>query len=339
MKIKIVLSLILILNISVFSQDEFSKVATGTAQFLKLGAGARGTALGDAYTALTKDVSAMYWNPAGIQKINNIAIAASQTELFVGIKYNFFGAVSPLDENSRIGVSVLYLSSGEMEVNTIDSPQGTGEFFSTSHSSWGITYSRRLTERFDLGVTVKYIIEKLYLCEASTIAFDIGSQFDTGIYGLKIGMLLANFGGKMKFDGPILDHDIENPETGVTHGSGGRLKTEDWPIPLLFRLGVYTDIIGGDSEYIKNEDNRLTVSVEGNDPVDHNLHYNFGAEYEWNKIIALRLGYKMNYDEQNFTCGMGLDFSKVGINARLDYAFNDYGMLGYVHNYSLEFYF
>jgi hypothetical protein len=143
----------------------------------------------------------------------------------------------------------------------------------------------------------------------------------------------------MKFDGPDLNQNIDNEETGVNYRSGARLKTEEWPIPLIFRLGVYMDVLGGDSEFFQDEMNRLSVAVEGNDPVDHVLRYNLGVEYEWNRTVALRLGYKSNYDEADFAAGMGLNLGIIGIDARLDYAYNDYGLLGDVHNYTLELFF
>ena len=334
-----VLSILCIISLPLHAQNELSKVATGTAQFLKLGAGARGTALGDAYTAMVKDVSAMYWNPAGLQKIGKISLGVAQTDLYAGITYNFLGVSVPINSANSIGISVLHVSSGDIELTRVESPMGTGEFFDTGHTAVGLSFARSLTERFDLGITLKYISERLYREQASTIAFDVGSQFDTGIYGLKIGMLLANFGGKMKFDGPDLNTKTSNPTTGASYDAGGRLKTEEWPIPLIFRLGLMIDLLGSDSKIMQSEKNRVTLALEGNDPVDHYLHYNFGLEYEWNEILALRAGYKSGYDAADYTAGFGLDFRKVGVNARLDYAFNNYGILGYVHNYSLEFHF
>ncbi|HGY55522.1 MAG TPA: PorV/PorQ family protein [Caldithrix abyssi] len=337
MKLKVVLSILLLLSIGAFAQDDFSKVGTGTAQFLKLGAGARGTALGDAYSALVNDATAMYWNPSGIQKVNQFALSVSRTYLFAGINYDFLGAVIPIDNNTSVGVSVLYLSSGDIERTTIEDPEGTGDTFDTGHSAIGITVARSLTTRFDLGVTIKYISERLFREEASTIAFDIGSQFDTGIYGIKLGMVLSNFGGKMKFDGPDLNQPIENDQTSIRYENGGRWKTEEWPIPLLFRLGVRTDLLGAESEFMYSESNRLTLLLEGNDPIDHVLRYNIGMEYEWNAMLAFRAGYKINYDQADITAGVGFDLTRLGINLKIDYAFNNYGLLGYVHNYTLEF--
>ncbi|NOX89482.1 MAG: PorV/PorQ family protein [Calditrichaeota bacterium] len=337
MKIKKIILMVLIPCLSLFAQTELSKVGTSMGQFLKLGAGARGTALGDAYTSVTKDVTAMYWNPAGIQKIGHRAVAFSRTQLFAGISYDFLGLVIPINRSTSVGFSVLYLNSGDIEMTTINEPEGTGTSFSATSAAVGITVSRSLTDRFDLGVTVKYVQEKLFREKASTIAFDVGSQFRTGIYGMKLGMCLANFGGKMKLDGPDLSKNTKNEKTGITYNGGVRWKTVDWPIPLVFRLGISNDIIGEDSYIIKNPIHRLTLSLEANDPTDHYLRYNYGLEYEWNKVIALRVGYKANYDEADFTAGLGIDFSKIGINGRLDYAFNNYGILGYVHNYSFEF--
>jgi len=336
MKYKFALIILLAFGISAQAQ-EFTKVATSAAQFLKLGAGARATAMGDAFTAMADDASALYWNPAGIRKTGHRSVSLSRTHLFAGITYNFIGVVIPVDMYTAIGVSVMHLSSGEIERTTIEYPEGTGDTFDTGHTSIGISVARQLTNRFDLGLTIKYINERLFREEATTLAFDIGSQFDTGIYGLKIGMSLSNFGGKMKFDGPDLDRTVENEDTGISYRTGGRWKTEDWPIPLIFRLGAMLDVIGGDSPFVKDEHNRLTVVIEGNDPVDNVLRYNLGAEYEWNEMFALRAGYKFQYDEADWTAGLGLNLNKIGVNARLDYSFNNCGILRYVHNYTFEF--
>ncbi len=321
----------------VYGQDDISRVATGTAQFLKLGAGGRGTALGDAYSAMVNDVSAMYWNPAGIQKIGTPAIAVSRTNLYAEIIYDFAGVTYPVDKMTTVGFSVLNLSSGPIERTTIEFPEGTGDTYDTGHMALGLSLARRLTDRFDLGFTIKYINERIWREEASTLAFDIGSQFDTGIYGLKLGMILANFGGKMTFDGPDLNRNVENEDTGIKYRSGGKWKTESWRLPLLFRIGAQLDIIGGDSHIMQNMENRLSLNVEGNDPIDHFLRYNFGLEYEWRQAVALRLGYKDNYDEADYTAGFGINFAVIGIDLNVDYAFNNYGLLGYVHNYSLQF--
>jgi hypothetical protein len=328
--------MILLSTSLIFSQDELSKVGTGMAQFLKLAVGGRGAALGDAYAAAANDVTALYWNPAGIQQIPNYSFGLSRYQLFADINLNFAGLVIPLGANTRLGVHLIYLGSGDIEITTVDNPEGTGEFYNTSNTSVGLTLSRRLTERFSLGVTAKYIQERIYNESGSTFAFDVGSQFNTGIYGLKLGMALTNFGGRMQLDGPDLDLATINPTTGSVQLSGGRYETEDWPIPLTYRLGVMMDLLGPNSQISQNQAHRVTMMLEGNDPVDHYLRYNAGLEYEWNRVVALRGGYKMNYDEATYTLGAGLNINMGSQSMfHVDYAFGNFGLLGYVHQYSV----
>jgi hypothetical protein len=319
------------------SQDELSKVGTTMAQFLKIGVSSRGTALGDAYVAMANDVSALIWNPAGIQQIERKSFGISHTKLFSGITLNFAGFTIPLNNISTFGVSIVNLNSGDIELTTIDQPEGTGETYETSNLLAGLSFARRLTDRFILGLTVKYIEEKLYHEKASTFAFDIGSQFDTGIYGLRLGMALKNFGGKMQLDGPDLDYVLTDPTTGFSQPTGARLQTLEWSIPLVYRMGFMLDIVGAYSQIKRSSVNRFTVAVEANDPVDHILRYNLGAEYEWNGMFALRSGYKLNYDEAGLTLGAGFTVNKGGTLIRLDYSYNNYGLLDYVHQYSFMF--
>ncbi len=330
--------LILILTVTlVFSGDELSKVGTTMAQFLKVGVSGRGTALGDAYVAGVNDPTAMAWNPAGMQQIGKRAFALSHTQLFADITLNYAGLVIPVTPHQSLGISVIYLNSGNIDLTTIEEPEGTGETFTATDAAIGVSYSRRLTERFVLGLTVKYIQEKLYHEKASTFAFDIGSQFDTGIYGMRLGMALQNFGGKMKLDGPDLDMPLTDPETGYENKSGARMQTLEWPIPLLFKMGIMMDLVGKNSEIMKSAKNRFSIALEANDPIDHYLRFNFGAEYEWNGMFALRAGYKLNYDEASFTAGAGFKVNMGGTLLQLDYSFNDYGLLDYVHQYSFAF--
>lgn len=330
--------LIILLSLSfAFSADELSKVGTTMAQFLKLGVSGRGSALGDAYVAAANDVSALVWNPAGIQQIGKRSFGISHTQLFADITLNFLGYSMPLGTAGSFGISVVNLNSGDIELTTIDQPQGTGETYNTSNTMVGVSYARQLTDRFTLGLTVKYVEEKLYHEKASTVAFDIGSQFDTGIYGMKLGMALQNFGGKMKLDGPDLDIALTDPNTGYEQTSGGRIETADWPIPLVYRMGIMMDLLGPHSQIAQNSQHNFAIMAEANDPVDHYLRYNFGAEYEWNGMFALRGGYRMNYDEATFTAGAGFKVNMGGTLVQLDYSYNNYGLLDYVHQYSFMF--
>ena len=190
----------------------FNRVATSAAQFLKFGVGARAEALGGTQAALLGDVSALYWNPAGIASIRRSSLYTSYLDYFVGISHNFVGFVQPIDMESAFGVSVIYLDSGDIEVTTIDQPEGTGTFYDVNDLAIGITYAKYITDRFTGGVTVKYIQEGIWREKAQTVAFDIGSVLDTGLLGIRLGMSLSNFGGNMKLTGPDLDIEVDREE-------------------------------------------------------------------------------------------------------------------------------
>ena len=74
------------------NDQDISKRGTTAAQFLKIGAGGRATAMGGANVALSADLSSSYWNPAGLGRINNIQVYFENNEWLANTNYNF-GAV------------------------------------------------------------------------------------------------------------------------------------------------------------------------------------------------------------------------------------------------------
>ncbi len=331
--------LVLLLAASFCEAQEFSKVGTGSAQFLKIDVGARSVALGGAYVAMADDIFSMYWNPAGVARLTRKSAGASYKNYIAGLNHNYVGLVLPLGETSGLGFHVIFMSTDPIEITTIEQPRGTGTFYGYSNLAIGASYARWMTDRLTLGATVKFLRESIYRESANGLAFDIGSLFDTGILGIRLGMSLSNFGGSMRLDGPdidaIVDTDTRNEGNRTTPS---RLRTLDWSLPLIFRMGVRLDLLGGLNPHFKNERNRLTAAVAINDPLDNNLRTNYGLEYEWNRLITLRAGYYGNYDTNTLglTLGSGLNFNLGGKLFIIDYAYQDFGILESVHQYSLK---
>ena len=175
----------------------------------------------------------------------------------------------------------------------------------------------------------------------TNIALDIGSVFVTGLLGTKIGMSISNFGPDVRMEGPDM---ILNRRPGPINPDNGYnpeiiLKGKDWAMPIVYRMGLAVDLVGGISPYLPNDQNRLTAVVDADDGVDSDFRSSLGVEYEWNKMIALRMGYKVNYDAFRFSFGGGLRMDNSGIPITINYAFADYGDLSYVHQFyfSLSF--
>lgn len=96
-------------------------------------------------------------------------------------------------------------------------------------------------------------------------------------------------------------------------------------MPSIFRLGIAGEIIGE-----HNSPTRLSLSVEALHPSDSPEKLNFGVEYTYKNLLSLRGGYKLNYDEENFTFGLGLSGLNIGIPVNLDFAYLNFNRLGSV---------
>ena len=319
----------------VFAFAGFPKAGTTAAPFLKIGVGARAVALGGNFVALANDANALYWNPAGIANINNISFSATHTEWFAGITHGAVQFAVPMSENFAIGFDVLYLSSGNIEQTTLEQQNGNGIFYDASDFALGVTYARKLTNRFTVGVKAKFIQQRIFNEEASTFAVDFGTMYKTDFNGLRIGMNLANFGGSMQMSGNDLLLVGEDPATGNAFDM--ELKTESWPLPILFRVGVAIDVMNREEGFLQNDENRITLAIDGNHPNDNEETIGMGIEYEWQEMFALRMGYKGNHDVENFSFGGGFKLMLAGILFNIDYAYADFGDLESVQRFSAGF--
>ena len=317
--------------------EDISKVATRAMQFLKMEVGAEAAALGGARVAGVNDLSALHWNPAGLSHLTRQSFYGTYTSLYAGIQHGFVAYGTQIGRSDYLGVSITYLNSGEMEVTTLEFPEGSGEFFTVSDIAIGLSYSRKLTDRLSVGGTVKMAHESIWRESATAFAFDIGSQFNTGIKGIHLGMAITNFSTKVKFDGPDLTIDVDtDPTYSGNPNTEARLNTEEWSLPLVFRMGIMLDILGPESKILQNPVHRLTWSFDANDPMDHFLRFNTGLEYAFRDMLALRAGYHINYDQAGFSAGIGLDLDLNSMPLNIDYAFVSYGLLGFVNQVSIQ---
>ncbi|HEY6907322.1 MAG TPA: PorV/PorQ family protein [Ignavibacteriaceae bacterium] len=334
---KNILILILLAMYSAAYAGDFSKVGTAAAQFLKIGVGARANALGGSFTAIANDVSTIYWNPAGITNLNRFSLAATHNEWFADISHDFAGVVYPVSSSDVLALHVIALNTGEQEVTTVTQPEGTGVYYDVSDLAIGLSYARVLTDRFSVGMTVKYIQQNLYNESASTFALDLGTYLRTGFHDLIIAMNMSNFGGNMQLEGRdlITITDINNQVSG-NYNPDATLKTEPWPLPLTFRVGIAMDVVGGNDPVIESAQNRLTIALDGVHPNDNTEKLNIGGEYAWDEMVFARVGYKINYDLEEWTFGVGLRMDVVNQQVGFDYALVDFNDLGKVSQFSLE---
>lgn len=341
---KILVTAIVLFAVNSWGQ-EISRVATCSGQFLKLSIGARATALGEAQLGLTGDLSFLPRNPSIIAEVNRPTVALSHINLYANISHNFFGLSLPVGNGGAVALSVIYLTTDDIEVTTLKEPEGTGAYYKVRDACIGVTYARYITHWLMMGFTVKIVHEGIWRERARSLAVDFGSLLDTGLLGIKLGMSLTNLGADMRLRGEDLrvEHD-RFPQNPGERKVASDLTTDKWPLPMVYRMGIATDLVGPTGQILANEINRLTLVLDVSDSRDTLLRSNMGLEYEWNKILALRMGYHglvlakdkyKTYDTAGFTFGAGLHYDLRWTDLLFDYATANYGRLGNIHQFTL----
>lgn len=233
-----------------------SKVGQAGAQFLDMGVSARAVAMGQAFAAISDDATAVFYNPAGLTQLDSREVLFTHLSYVADITYNFAALAYPLYSiGGTLGIGVYALDAGNMKVTSYENPEGTydpgtGEpyTFGAKDYALSISYARSLTDHFSIGVTWK-LIDELYEQYRSTgWAADIGTTYDTGYRGIKMSMVIANFGPEMRFI------------------------SKEYPLPINFKFG-------GSANVIEGQNHRGTFAVEGSHPSDNYEQYTAGFEY------------------------------------------------------------
>ncbi|MBI4546722.1 MAG: PorV/PorQ family protein [Ignavibacteriae bacterium] len=296
-------------------------------QFLKIGVGARGIGLGETFVAIANDASALYWNPAGLVQFPDNQVMIAHTEYVVDIKHEFFGVSYRLTPNDAIGASITALHMDEMQITTETQPFGTGRYFTFGDIALGLSYSRRMTDQFSFGVTLRYVEETLDILKMRGFMVDLGTYYWTGIGSSRFAVVVSNFGADVA------------PSGVATLYSGETVSSfQSFSPPTQFKIGFALDPV-------QRDDQRVTTSFELNHPNDNAENLHFGIEYQWDQWLFLRAGVKRTIGERllgrdnsssnDVTFGVGvaapLSFTKINV----DYAFANFNVLGSVHRVSV----
>jgi len=336
------LSLLLALAVSCVlvnpADAKLKKVAQSGFKFLSNPIGARGTGLGNAYMAIAEDASAMFWNPAGLARAEHGSAFFDATKGIADINY-FAGAVAwNFEEYGVFGVNAVMMDYGTFVGTRLDPISGgytyTGDFTPTAFAV-GITYARTMTDRFGFGGTLKWAQVDFGAATATQVTdtdeqgnpiavdereidhkldmpvFDVGVMYYTHIKGIRFGAAFRNFSQEKEF---IAD---------------------EFSLPLELKFGVAADLIDLFSLHGLGANHAATVSSDFQHSRDFSSRLHYGAEYWYRGALALRGGYKANYDEESFTFGAGMRGTMENYAVQFDYAFNNYGVFDPVHKFTI----
>ena len=327
----LILTLCLALTLPSTARAQFdrstAKVGTTSGQFLKIGVGARAIGMGGAGTAVMGDLSSLYWNPAGLARLESTGeFIFNHANWLADISHDFAGAAVALGDFGTLGLSLTALSVPEDLVRTVQYPEGDGRRWDANSLAIGISYARSLTDRFSIGFNAKFIREAIWSESAQGFAFDVGVLYISEIPGLTLGASMVNFGTPMRMDGRDLYFN-NDPNGDVGSGPNNipsEYRTTDFDLPLSFRLGLAWEVKPVD-------DFSVIVALDAAHPNDNTEYVNTGLEVSFMKIAFARVGYKSLFlrdSEQGLTWGVGFHYGITNVaRIKIDYAFADYGRL------------
>lgn len=306
-----------------------NRTGTAGADQLLVPVGARGIALGSAYSAGISGLNAIYYNPAGLAASENAAEAMfSHTQSFgdIGVDYAAVGA--RFSGFGYLAFTVKSLSFGDIDLTDERNPDGTGATWAPTFVALGLTYSRALTDRIRAGVSAYLVSEDQYRVSASNAAFDIGVQYQglAGLRGLSIGVTLRHLGGNMQYEGAGLTRRAEEVDS-KRDPQLLRIEAAGFSMPTSLELGMsYTQTF--------QELHSVTVAgaFENNNFIPE--QYRIGLEYGFQNFFFLRGSYNVAGDdgedmigknayEYGAALGAGVNFDAGDLVIGVDYAYRD----------------
>lgn len=331
-----------------------TRVGTRGANFLEIGVGARGMAMGGAFAAATDGPTALYWNPAGIAVDPMFSAAFSYNRMYADFDIDhFFGGVTLPVGQGAVGFHVLGLTSGEIPRTTEDYPEGGdpayGETFSWSDIAVGASYARQVTDRLVVGLTLKYAQSGIKNAQASFWGGDAGIQFRTGLLGTTLGASLLNVGSDGKYEGTLINNIVTaGAEVFPTDRTvPTEFSTRGWDLPTTFAFSVLWDVVGSPEAILApNPMHSLVVVTDAVDAIDTPIQTRVGLEYSYQEMFFLRGG-KMWLNEnrsgefRDFAYGLsggaGVAIPVGQSRLHVDYAYTDRGLLDNIQVFTVEF--
>ena len=304
--------LLLLSSFTVSGQVVLSKYA---GEFLAIGVGGRASAMGGAQSAAVRDVTAGYWNPAGLAFVDYPQISLMHEEHFGNlVNYNYASVAIPYGKDMSFGASLIRLGvdgipdTREALIDGVTKeviyditnprarldPSRITEFNNTDYALF-LTFAKRHSDNFYFGANAKLIRRDIAEFGATGIGFDVGAVY-------------------MPYDDLYLGANIQDVTTTLIAWDTGRqeLISPTMKIGAAYALDILGGLLTPAVDFDLRFEGREFASNFNIGPVSFDHH--FGLEYNFQDIIAIRGGYN---DVNQFTMGAGVKLPKLNI----DYSF------------------
>lgn len=316
---KKIILIILLIATSIYAGDVARKGTSGAEEVL-IPVGARGIATGGSFLANVTGLESLFYNPAGLDVIPQTEAMFSYVSYLADINISYFAIGTSLGDFGSLGFDLKTIDFGDIPITTIQFPDGTGDTYSPSFITFGLTYSKVLTDRISIGTNMKLVTENIGNTNATGFAVDAGVQYRFANQ-LMIGAAVKNIGTNMNFSGSDLESRTTIPGTppGASSGSYGVI-TEPFLIPSSFQLSLTYALNF-------NEQNNLLFAGAYTANNSYEDVANFGLEYGFMNNFFVRGGYSYLLENQNesiygLTFGAGVNYDiGAGVGFVFDYAY------------------
>jgi hypothetical protein len=268
---------------------------TSAADFLNINVSAYQASLGGAGSALSTDIAAGYYNPAGLSMIERSGVNFMHNLWYQDVSYEFLGSAFSVGDKSVLALSGAYLHMGD--ISSYDAYNQSDGSISPYSFVGIVSYSRNLNDHFSAGLSGKYITEKLDNVEAIGFAFDIGAQYYHDLF--TFGIVANNIGPKMNYE-----NDSFSLPASVSFG----IAYSPYKLPVSIMTGARV-------------------------PFDGKASFSAGVEYQMANFLSIRSGLGgLGSENASSVANFGAGFNVAGVD--IDYAFNPGGDLGATHFFS-----
>ena len=310
------LLILIVIYCLIFGNAAFAandQTGTNPGNFLKLGGGVRPISMGNAFVAVADDLSAIYWNPAGLTQIKSTAFSSTYASWLADMSYSNISFVSSIPRvNMSTGLSIDYISAGQIEETTSSQPYGTGKTFTPSFLALTMPLAFQPLEPLSIGFNVKTLFDRIGTSDA------IGYGIDAGVLwkitdNISAGLCARNLVGSLA----VLP-TASNQTNQATQAKQDL--ASNYALGLSYRLPS------------------LNLGLDYNLPSDNQGAISLGAEYNIKDTFFGRVGFSTRSEENaggNWGAGLGLKFGIL----KLDYAYAPYGDLGITHRVSFGLFF
>ncbi|MFQ5602379.1 MAG: PorV/PorQ family protein [bacterium] len=336
---KRITTILSVLFLTTFAATNVFAVSEAAVLFLLISPNARAGGMGEAFAGVADDVSASYWNPAGLAFQEGKQFTSMYSKWLPQFNfsdlYYLFGAYRQSIEGlGTIGFNITYINLGEQTITEATGPEPVGKFNS---NEWAFTfsYATLLSETMSVGLNVRYIRSNLSSVGAGTEKGD----GQAGAFALDIAMLKKN----LFLNNLNLGLNISNIGPKITYVDASQAD----PLPTNFKIGLayraidqefnrLTFAFDVNKELVKKNKNGSTdsiikafISAWDNEKKNRGIIYNFGAEYWYANLIALRAGYYWDKDGN-------VDYLTLGAGLRYDIYQFDFGYISAGENHPLS---